>query len=531
MYHGIYQSKKRYVNHIFAYERQKQKTMKKFFYASQIHDIDRQTAENRGISSVELMEIASRAAADWIANKYKRRKMIVFAGPGNNGGDGLCIARILRDKGWPVDVHFYNGDHGQSAYNKINMERLANMDVFIDRNAENISIAKNAIIIDAIFGTGLNRRLEPLQASVVQQINASGCEVVSIDMPTGLRGEAIPEADECIVRATYTLTFQFPKLSMLMPETANYVGEWHIFDIGLSQAAIDSTESNLYYITPDIAKNMVHKRNRFSHKGTFGKMLLVAGSRGMMGAASLSAESALRTGLGLLTVATARCGYEIMQSTVREAMTLTSNSDNICAWSDEFGNRDIDAVAIGPGLGRTPEAQETLRRTLEAYGGKTPIVIDADGLFHLAAFLKDESFHLPENCILTPHVGELMRMTGERHTHRELIVAAADLAAKQNCIVVLKGAYSVTVLPNGRRVFNLGGNSGMATAGSGDVLTGIVGSLLAQGYSTEDAATLGVALHSLAGDIAAQEMGEEALLARDIINNIGKAYKKLKIEN
>ncbi len=505
--------------------------MKKFFYASQIHDIDRQTAENRGISSLELMEIASRAAADWIANKYKRRKMVVFVGPGNNGGDGLCIARILRDKGWPVDVHFYNGDHGQSADNKANMARLANMDVFIDRNAESINIPKNAIVIDAIFGTGLNRRLEPLQANVVQQINASGCEVVSIDMPTGLRGESIPEVDECVVKATYTLTFQFPKLSMLMPETASYVGEWHIFDIGLSQSAIEATESNLYYITPEIASGMVHKRDRFAHKGTFGKMLLVAGSRGMMGAASLSAESALRTGLGLLTVATARCGYEIMQSTIREAMTITSTDDNSCAWCDEFANRDIDALAIGPGLGRTAAAEETVRRAIDTYGNKIPIVIDADGLYHLANLLKNENYKLPENCILTPHVGELMRMTGERHTHRELIVAAADLAARQNCIVVLKGAYSVTVLPNGRRIFNLGGNSGMATAGSGDVLTGIIGSLLAQGYHTEEAATLGVALHALAGDIAAEEMGEEALMARDIVNNIGKAYKKLKIES
>ena len=502
--------------------------MKKFFYASQIHEIDIKTVEERGITSLELMEIASHAAADWISNKYKRRKMVIFAGPGNNGGDGLSIARILYDKGWPVEVHFYDGDHGQSADNKANMERLANMNVLIDRNIEEFTIVKNAIVIDAIFGTGLNRKLEPLQAKVVEQINASGCEVVSIDMPTGLRGETIPEADDCVVRATYTLTFQFPKLSMMMPETASYVGEWHIMNIGLSEKVVSETESNLYYLEPQNAADLIRRRHRFAHKGVFGKMLLIAGSRGMMGAASLSAEGALRSGLGLLTVGTARCGYEIMQSTVREAMTITSADEDRCAWSEEFANRDVDSIAIGPGMGRTAEAAETVAKTLSTYGGKVPIVIDADATFHVANMLKDENFRLPEGCILTPHVGELARLTGERSTHRERIVAASELATKQNCVVVLKGAYTVTLLPDGRRIFNVGGNSGMATAGSGDVLTGIIGALLAQGYEPAQAAILGVILHSTSGDLAAKELGEEALLARDIINNIGKAYREIK---
>ncbi len=493
--------------------------MQKLFLQRQIRELDAQTISTEDITSVELMERAARTVATWLDAHYQRHTAVVFAGPGNNGGDGLAVARMLRDSSWQVEVWLFTGSNGNlSDDNKANVARITETDITLHIDEIPSSIPPLSIVVDALLGTGVSRPTEGKIAECIEKINSSGCEVVSIDLPSGLPGEE--ELGSCaertIVKADHTISFQFPKIAFFAPEANDYIGAWHVTDIGLSSEAIAATETPFRFTTIDDIAAMVRPRSRFAHKGTCGKALLVAGSYGMMGAAVLSSRACMRSGVGLLTTATVPEGYAIMQTAVPEAMTLTDS---------DLSAVKVDAVGIGPGLGRTPEAEERFRSFLNEFGGKKPMVIDADGLFHLAQMITNQpDFTLPANCVVTPHVVEFDRLTKQHSTFWERLIAARDFAQRHRTTVVLKGAFSAIACTDGLVVINTTGNSGMATAGSGDVLTGIVLALLAQGYSADEAAILAVNIHGAAGDVAATERSKESMIASDIVENIGKAF-------
>ncbi len=501
--------------------------MKKFFPIYDIKAIDRRTTELQGIEYIQLIDRASHVLCDWVCEHYTRRKIVVLAGPGNNGADGIALAVLLHDKEWIVDVHTYTGLKGhRSECNEECMRRLCATDIEYDENVGEPDIPQGCLVIDALFGTGLKSELSGPTADVTKYINTLGCEVVSVDIPSGLGNEEcyVDIEQRVVMRARHTVTFQFPKMAFFLPELSDYIGKWHVLDIKLAQQAVEEAPTFMYYSDNTEAAKLLKRRDRFAHKGTMGHALLFAGSEGMAGAAILASRACLRSGAGLLTTVTCERSYLAIQAAVPEAMTLIGHGHiESVDWDERMENARIAAVGIGPGLGRSVESLELLEHALQTYGGKKPIVIDADGLFVLRTLL-DDDYELPENTILTPHPIELDRLTVPHTQTVERIEDACLFAIRHKVIVVLKGAFTMIALPNGDRIFNTTGNSGMATAGSGDVLTGIILGLLAQGYEPQNAAMLGVALHSAAGDIAAQEYSPEAMLSGDIVSSIGKAY-------
>ena len=505
--------------------------LKKFFPIYDIKAIDQRTTELQGIEYIALIDRAARALCDWITSHYTRRRVIVLAGPGNNGADGIALAILLRDREWMVEVHTYTGFEGnRSEHNEECMRRLCNTDIEYDENVGAPNIPAGAIVVDALFGTGLKRDLSGPSAEVTEYINSHECEVVSIDIPSGLGSEdSYAEIDSrIVVHATHTVTFQFPKMAFFLPELSGLIGRWHVLDIKLSAEAIEEAPTFMHYTDGCEAQKLIKVRDRFAHKGQMGHAMLFAGSEGMSGAAILASRGCLRAGAGLLTTVSAERCYVPLQTAVPEAMTIASRGrrHDIIEWDSRMWNERVRAVGVGPGLGRGTEQETLLSEILKNYGSHCPMVIDADGLYALRS-LMDQGVEIPENIVLTPHPGELDRLTEPHTCTADRIEAACLLAIRCRCVVVLKGAFTMTALPDGRRIFNTTGNSGMATAGSGDVLTGIILGLLAQGYEPDEAAVLGVALHAAAGDCAAEELGFEAVTSGDIAQNIGRAYKRI----
>lgn len=504
--------------------------LKKFFPIYDIKAIDQRTTEIQGIEYIQLIDRAARALCDWITSHYARRRVIVLAGPGNNGADGIALALLLHDKEWIVEVHTYTGHKGnRSEHNEECMRRLCATDIEYDENESEPSIPPGSIVIDALFGTGMKRDLSGPVAEVTHYINSRECEVVSVDIPSGLGSEdSYGEiSDREVVHATHTVTFQFPKMAFFLPELAGIIGRWHVLDIKLAAEAIAEAPTFMYYSDGQDSGRLLRPRDRFAHKGTMGHAVLFAGSEGMSGAAILASKACLRGGTGLLTTVSAERCYMPLQTSVPEAMVIASRGDNThITWDERMLLDRATAVGIGPGLGRGEHGTELLRKVIENYGERCPMVIDADGLYALRT-LMDQGVEIPENTILTPHPGELDRLTEKHNGTADRIETACLLAIRHRCVVVLKGAFTMTALPDGRRIFNTTGNSGMATAGSGDALTGIILSLLAQGYPSAEAAVLGVALHSAAGDRAAAALSQEAMTSSDLVAHIGSAYRDL----
>ncbi len=493
--------------------------MQKLFLQQQIRELDAQTIATEGISSLDLMERAARTIYTWVEEHYHRGSVVIFAGPGNNGGDGLALARMLHESSWPVEVWLFTNTSGNlSDDNKANVSHIVDSDITLHVDEVPESIEPKALVIDALLGTGLSRPVGGMMAECIDLMNESDNDIVSIDLPSGLPSEEdLQMCDQrTIVRAKHTVSFQFPKIAFFAPEASPYVGAWHVTDIGLSKAAIEAMATPFRFTAFDDIAASIHPRSRFAHKGTCGKALLVAGSYGMMGAAVLSSRACMRSGVGLLTTVTVPEGYVVMQTAAPEVMVKTDS---------DLSSVSVNAVGIGPGLGRTPEAAARVRSFISEFGNRVPMVIDADGLFHLAEMLKtDEDFELPSRCVLTPHVVEFDRLTKQHSSFWERVMAASELAQKYTATVVLKGAFSVTACSDGRIVVNTTGNCGMATGGSGDVLTGIVLALLAQGYEPDEAAMLAVNIHGAAGDVAANEHGCESMIASDIVDSIGKIF-------
>jgi ADP-dependent NAD(P)H-hydrate dehydratase / NAD(P)H-hydrate epimerase len=502
----------------------------KIFTCKQIREIDEYTIKSEPVSSVDLMERAAVQVCKWYIDRFERsRRIFIFAGPGNNGGDGLAVARILASNRYEAEAFFpeYSGKTSDDWI--INRRRLENETTVPFNVISEISqfpvIHSEDIIIDALFGSGITRPVAGLHAEVIKQINSADALVIAIDIPSGLFGEDnSANLGDNIIKADFTLSFQFPKLSFLFPENELYTGEWIILPIGLNTTAIRNIITPYYYLKENDVAPLLKKRKKFDHKGTFGHGLLVAGSSGKMGAAVLAAKAALRTGIGLLTCHIPSGGNLIMQCSIPEAMVKADNSEKCIS---DIGDTDtFSAVGIGPGMGIGNESQKALHNLLLRC--QKPMVIDADALNAIGLNRKWLSL-MNENIILTPHPKEFERINGSDDNSYARLHNQIEFSKNHNCTVVLKGAYTSITLPDGKAFFNSTGNPGMATGGSGDVLTGIILSLLAQGYTPANAAMAGVFLHGLAGDIAAEKSGFESLLASDLINDIGNAYNKIRL--
>ena len=498
----------------------------KVFTTRQIRELDAYTMKHEPVASIDLMERAAMACTKWLCAHFDRNaSLVILAGPGNNGGDGWAIARLLAEKGYrEIRLYLAAFSAELSPDAAVNRQRLMDqhlVPVSVMDSADQFPVIRPSdIVIDSLFGSGLSRPLSGLAAELVKHINTAGCRVISIDIPSGLMGEDnTGNQAENIINADHTLTFQFPKLSFLFPENEVFVGEWTLLDIGLHGKGIEETGTPFHYVVRDDIACLMKPRSRFSHKGTYGHALLIAGSYGMMGAAILASKACLRTGAGLVTAHVPLKGYEILQTSVPEAIV---NLDP----GEEYFSRVPDlvpynAVGIGPGIGRRAVVQKALKDLLLKC--PVPLVMDADAL-NLVAAHKELLEQIPENSIITPHPKEFERIAGAFKNGYDRLMKQIEFARHHKIIVVYKGANTTIALPDGRCYFNSTGNPGMATGGSGDVLTGMILSLLAQGYDPSEAAMAGVYLHGFAGDLAAQKMGRQALIASDITDHIGKAF-------
>lgn len=496
--------------------------MIKILSAAQIKELDAYTIQHEPIASIDLMERACRAFTNWFVEHYNATHRIgIICGTGNNGGDGLGIARMLNEWNYPVKVWVIRGGVSDTSDFQVNLQRIENKIsvVEISGDVRPALFADRSVLIDAIFGSGLSRPVEGIYEEVIDCLNTIKAIKIAVDIPSGLFADIHSTGE--IFRAHHTVSFQLPKLAFMMPENYHFTGEWHLADIGLSKKGLAEIKAQYYFTTFKSVKKILKYRNQFDHKGKFGHALLVAGSLGKMGACILAAKAALRSGVGLLTTQVPKSGYSIIQTAVPEAMALIDSSDDHFS---EHKSDDFTTIGIGPGLGQHEETKNALTKLLKKFN--KPMVIDADAINLISTHSELQSL-IPSGSILTPHPKEFERLVGDWSSDFERLLKLQRFSKKINSVIVLKGAYTAIAIPSGNVFFNSTGNPGMATAGSGDVLTGILTGLLAQGYSAEEAAILGVYVHGLAGDLAVREKGIYALIAGDLIEFLPAAFKKL----
>jgi hydroxyethylthiazole kinase-like uncharacterized protein yjeF len=491
----------------------------KILSASQIRELDAYTIQNEPISSLDLMERAAQAFVCWLCARYDNRQtVVIFCGKGNNGGDGLVVARLLSGKGYPVRVYVVDYTPQSSDDFRANLNRLKDyLTVNHIRHTDDIpALPTTDLLIDALLGSGLSRPASGLLKRVIEALNDSPGEVISVDIASGLYMDRINAESDAIVKPDHTVSFQLPKLAFMMPHNEPFVGNWHLVDIGLSDVGLKNTGTPYSFTDAKTATRLIRARQKFSHKGTFGHALLLAGSYGKMGAAQLSGGACLRSGVGLLTCHVARCGYTIMQIALPEAMVSVDIHENMLTTLPELGA--YTAIGVGPGLGKEPQTLKALHELLDQ--AKVPMIWDADAL-NLLSENPDLLRKLPKGTLITPHPKEFERLAGKSSDDYDRLERARHFALAHQLIVCLKGAQTAVIFPDGSVHFNATGNAGMATGGSGDVLTGILTSLLAQMYSPQDAARLGVYQHGVAGDRAAQLRSKVSMIASDIVENLG----------
>jgi NAD(P)H-hydrate epimerase len=512
----------------FNFDSNKWSTMK-ILSASQIRIADNLSMESEPISSINLMERASLRFTQWFTGRFDSTcPVVVFAGAGNNGGDALAVSRMLIERQFRVRVYLVKSSDSLSVDCSINFERLKNYSVplIVDSGDEGLfpEFSSEDIIIDGIFGTGLNRPVEGFVASLIRHINKKASCVVSIDIPSGLFGEDNRlNNPESIIRAHYTGRFETPLLSFFISGNEKYTGQWEIIPIGIQSNILDSFESNYSTIESDTVRKLIIPRNKYSHKGTYGHALLIAGHYGMMGAAVLCARACLRGGVGLVTSCVPRLGCEIIQTSVPEALVLIDKSDE--AFSEVPELDSFQAIGCGPGIGQSDPTAAVLHQLILA--SKVPLVLDADALNILAEH-KEWLEHLPKGTVITPHPREFDRLAGDSEDMYSRHLKQIEFAGRFNIIVVLKGANTIISTPGGKSYINTTGNPGMATGGTGDVLTGLLVSLLAQGYTSLNASIVAVFIHGLAGDLALESSSMEAILAGDVIEHLGHAFHGIK---
>ncbi|WP_223652568.1 NAD(P)H-hydrate dehydratase [Hymenobacter psoromatis] len=511
----------------------------KLLTATQTHDLDQATIAEQGITSLQLMDRAAQGLLRWLYGEYLSEKpadILLLCGPGNNGGDGLALARLLHEAGFPARVATlpagrYSADYQQQS------QRLPAAVPVVELAADALPpIPPGTLVMDALFGTGLSRPLTGLAAAVVRHLNESCARVLAVDLPSGLLADA-PQPDPAapVVRARHTVSFGLPKLAFLLPQNAEYVGEWEVVDISLSQQFIEKAASP-WHLTrmpgvggfdqelsaprPDVT---LPRRGKFAYKNTFGHALLLAGSRGKVGAAVLSAGACLRGGVGLLTVRVPGCGYDIIQTTRPEAMCLPDPAADFISELPDL--KDYQAIGIGPGLGQHEASRAVVEKLLRE--AKVPLVIDADALNLLGAH-RELLALLPPDTVLTPHIGEFARLTEKTSDDYHRLALLREFVQQYRCVVILKGAYTAVAAPDGQVYFNTTGNPGMGTGGSGDVLTGLVLALRAHAQlDALTAARLAVLAHGHAGDLATAQTGEAGMVAGDLVDYIGPALRAL----
>lgn len=562
----------------------------KILTAAQIRACDEYTIQNEGITSLDLMERAADRCTGWILkNCPTDSRFHVVCGLGNNGGDGFALSRLLLDAGREVVIYALDSGKSRSPDCRTNLDTLlskysqnvflvSEKDVEIDGNGlvkEDASFADGTggdspsvkkyhpegqntagttffrtlspsdIIIDALFGTGLNRVIEGWMSDVINRINSLPNMKIAIDIPSGLMTDSLPNpqrpSEASIIRANYTLSFQFHKRVFLHPESGIFTGRVQLLDIQLNKSFIENVHTDYHTIDADTVSALRKPRSAFAHKGTFGTTLIIAGSHGMMGAAVLSARAALRSGVGKVCGWVPECGYEIFQVGVPEATCFVggerhilgslfseqgqdNRNANMTDWRNGFDMRRFQSVGVGPGIGQHPETVVTLSGLLQFI--QIPLVLDADAL-NIIASDPELMTKIPRGSIITPHPGEFKRLFGYPDNSFEMVDLAVKEARERGIYIILKGRHTIVACPDGRCHYNLTGNPGMATGGSGDVLTGLLAGLLAQGYSARDASLIGVYIHGLAGDIAAEKHGQQALTAGDIIESLGNAWKTI----
>ncbi|WP_298487072.1 NAD(P)H-hydrate dehydratase [uncultured Maribacter sp.] len=494
----------------------------KLFAAEQIYAADKFTIEKQQITSDALMEQAAIQIFNWMHLRMQGApvKIHLFCGIGNNGGDGMALARHLQEHGYNIEVYVVNYSEKRSKDFLINLDRLKDRKIwpnFMDSDCEFPEIHRDDIIVDAIFGIGLNRAPSDWVVNLIDHLHKSEAFVLSVDIPSGLYTDKIPTNEKAVVKANYVLSFQAPKLIFFLPDTGIYIGQWEVLDIGLDPEYLSATEVEYEIIGKNEVLPIYKPREKFTHKGTYGHSLLVGGSYGKIGASILATKAALKIGSGLVTAYIPKCGYIPMQTAVPEAMVVTNSDENI---ADIDFKIEPDAIGIGVGLSTEKETVNAFSKFLDK--NKLPLVVDADGL-NILSENKELLKKLPENSILTPHPKELERLIGKWKGDFDKLKKAKAFSKKYACVLVIKGANTV-ILFNGKGYINTTGNPGMATAGTGDVLTGVITGLLAQGYDSLGAAIFGVYLHGRAGDMVVEQVGYQSLMASDIIEALGDAY-------
>ncbi|MDR1594585.1 MAG: NAD(P)H-hydrate dehydratase [Prevotellaceae bacterium] len=481
----------------------------KIFIKEQIKDVDRYTIENEPITSIDLMERASEAIAGWISENIDKQIPLLFiAGKGNNGGDGLACARILQQKGFDCSVYPVYGKNFPNEECRINLERLPEDVSFID-NLNGID--KRTVIVDALLGTGVSGNVREPAASVISQVNSLNNKVISIDLPSGMSTEPLLSSQQ-IIKAEVTLTLQFPKLALMLPETGEYAGTVITLPIGLSKTYLEQTESPYHYIDVSLIECLKKRRSKFGYKNIYGHALLICGSKNMIGAAILATGAALRSGCGLVSAHIPYDERVALQTRFPSAILSFDKSGYFSEMPSEISK--YNAIGTGCGLGTHPETMKAFETLLKSV--KIPMVIDADAL-NILSMNKELLKHIPVNSILTPHLGELKRLIGEWNSEEDKSRKITNLSSETKSIIVVKGAHTAIYLPDGTVYFNSTGNPGMAKGGSGDVLTGLITGLLARGYNSFEASVLGVYFHGLAGDKACEKYGCESMNSLDLL--------------
>ncbi|MCC9168439.1 NAD(P)H-hydrate dehydratase [Pontibacter harenae] len=495
----------------------------KLLTAAQTREADAYTIREEGISSVDLMERAAKAFTGWFENKFpSTQEVLIFCGPGNNGGDGLAVARLLQERGYAVQVYLVGDTFKVSADYKANLEQLpqAVQRHQVQRQKDIPSLPAKACVIDALFGTGLNRPVAGMYAAVIELLNNSGACVTSIDMPSGLYTDSQTPDEGAVVKANYTISFELPKLAFFLPQHEEYVGNWHVVPIGLNQAFVSSVDTKLYFTTQTDVQHLLKPRKKFSHKGLYGHALLFAGGVGKMGAAVLAAKACLRAGVGLLTLHAPAIGYDILQTAVPEAMTLLDkNRKHLSALPTD--SEKYSVIGTGPGIGTERVTKTAIGQLLST--AKTPLVIDADAINLVGSSDRLKAQIPKDKVIFTPHPKEFERLVGKSKNNYDRLKDMLEFCSEYRCYMVLKGSHTAIGTPEGKIYFNTTGNAGLATGGTGDVLTGIITALVAQHYTLEEACILGVYLHGLAADMALSDVGEIAMIASDVIDHLPKA--------
>jgi NAD(P)H-hydrate epimerase len=472
------------------------------------------------------MERAAKAIFNYLNDVIVTDCFEVYCGQGNNGGDGLAVARMLASVNKKVKVYIIKEKEKGSLDYDLNFEQLKKIKqvecIEIISKIDLINPERDVIIIDALLGTGLKQMAKGLTKDAIDFLNEQKNEKIAIDIPSGLLCDEPALEGSSIVKATVTLSFQFMKLAFLFPENYQYTGKIKLLDIGLSQQFIIEEKTKHYFTDQEGMGLLMPSRQHFAHKGNFGHALLLAGSNGKNGAALLAAKAGLKSGAGLLTVHSGNNLQNALNCYLPSAMFNADTHKDFISELPDLSR--YTAVGIGCGIGNEVETSAVLKLLIQQC--KVPLVIDADALNILAENKTWLSF-LPPSSILTPHPKEFERLCGKWSNSFERLQLQKDFSSKYNCYVVFKGAYTCISTPLGNCYFNSTGNAGMAKGGSGDVLTGIITALLAQGIHQAEACILGVYVHGLAGDMAQQKLGQVSMLPEDLIDNLGEAFMQI----